>query len=240
MATGPHVSVIMSVYNGADYLYPCIHSILQQSFRDFEFLIMDDGSTDGSTEILREMAKADSRIRLVIRENRGLVASLNELIDIAKAPLLGRMDCDDIAMPDRFMLQTAFLAEHPEIGILGCDTHDLDENGLLTGRGDDYPKDPSEAKIALKNGPPICHPAVIGRRFAMPRIMTCGSEHRLKHALRVCHNDCCCTAAARNRSARNTLPNRPRVLPSPGSIICGAAKAKIVFLTKWRNCPNST
>jgi glycosyltransferase involved in cell wall biosynthesis len=180
MATGPHVSVIMSVYNGADYLYPCVQSILQQTFRHFEFLIMDDGSTDGSTEILRDMAKMDTRIRLVVRENRGLVASLNDLIELAKAPLLARMDCDDVAMPDRLRRQTEFLGKHPEIGILGCDTHDLDENGLLTGRGDEYPKDPSEAKIALKNGPPVCHPSVM-MRIALIRKLG-GYRQAFRHA----------------------------------------------------------
>ena len=163
MATTPALSVIMSVYNGAAHLYPCVQSILQQHFTDFEFLIVNDGSTDGSARILRELAKADLRIKLIERENRGLVASLNEMIDVARAPLLARMDCDDVAMPNRFSAQIAYLAEHPEVGILGSNTHDLDEVGLLIGATDNYPSGPAEARSMLKGGPPVCHPSVMMR-----------------------------------------------------------------------------
>jgi Glycosyl transferase family 2 len=163
MATTPALSVIMSVYNGAAHLYPCVQSILQQDFADFEFLILNDGSIDGSAGILREMAKADQRITLIERENRGLVASLNELIDAAKAPLLARMDCDDIAMPNRFSMQTAYLAQNSSIGILGSNTHDLDEDGKIIGATDNYPLDAAKARSVLKDGPPVCHPSVMMR-----------------------------------------------------------------------------
>jgi glycosyltransferase involved in cell wall biosynthesis len=163
MATIPALSVIMSVYNGAAHLYPCVQSILQQHFGDFEFLILNDGSTDGSAQILRELAKVDPRIRLIERENRGLVVSLNELIDAAQAPVLARMDCDDIAMPNRFSTQMVYLAAHPDVGILGSNTHDLDERGLIIGATDNYPLDPAKARSVLKDGPPVCHPSVMMR-----------------------------------------------------------------------------
>lgn len=163
MATTPALSVIMSVYNGAAYLYACVQSILQQDFADFEFLILNDGSSDRSGAILRGLAKTDKRIRLIERENLGLVASLNELIDAAGAPLLARMDCDDIAMPRRFSTQMAYLKQHPDIGILGSNTHDLDEGGLIIGATDNYPLEPAAARSALKDGPPVCHPSVMMR-----------------------------------------------------------------------------
>lgn len=163
MATGPAVSVIMSVYNGAPYLYACVQSILQQHFDDFEFLIVNDGSSDASSNILQNLAAADNRIRLIERENRGLVFSLNELVGQARAPLLARMDCDDIAMPDRFSKQVAFLAAHPEIGVLGSNTHDLNEDGAIIKATEEYPLSPSAARDWLKNGPPVCHPSVMMR-----------------------------------------------------------------------------
>lgn len=163
MATAPALSVIMSVYNNAAHLYPCVQSILQQHFDDFEFLIVDDGSTDGSTEILRELAATDSRIRLIIRENKGLVASLNELLEAARAPLLARMDSDDIAMPERFAKQIAYLSAHPHIGILGTNTHDLDETGLLLPVPAMYPFSAADVRRLLELGPPVCHPSVMMR-----------------------------------------------------------------------------
>jgi glycosyltransferase involved in cell wall biosynthesis len=163
MATAPALSVIMSVYNGAAHLYPAVRSILDQDFADFEFLIVNDGSTDGSAEILRVSANEDARIKLIDRENKGLVASLNELINVARAPLLARMDCDDIAMPNRFLRQIAYLDQHPAIGILGSNSHDLDEDGVLIGATDNYPLTHRDALTRLADGPPLCHPSVMMR-----------------------------------------------------------------------------
>ena len=131
MSGTPAISVVMSVYNGARYLHPAVESILEQDFADFEFIIVDDGSTDGSGAILLEFAEKDARIRLIQRENRGLVASLNEAIALARAPLIARMDCDDIAMPDRFTRQIEYLADHPEIAIVGSHIHEIDEDGAI-------------------------------------------------------------------------------------------------------------
>lgn len=170
MANAPALSVIMSVYNGAAHLYPCVQSVLQQRFSDFEFLILNDGSTDETGEILRRMAATDSRIRLIERENRGLVASLNELIAVAKAPILARMDSDDVAMPERFARQMAYLSAHPEIGILGSNTHDLDEHGLIIGATDNYPLEPAAARDALSEGPPVCHPSVMMRTDVLRKL----------------------------------------------------------------------
>lgn len=153
----------MSVYNGARYLRAAVDSILAQSFADFEFLIVNDGSTDDSGPILHELAKTDARISLIDRENRGLVVSLNEMVAAARAPLLARIDADDIAMPGRFAAQHAYLSAHPEIAILGTNTHELDEHGHLLACTDCYPSDPKTALKALPEGPPVCHPSVMMR-----------------------------------------------------------------------------
>lgn len=163
MAITPALSVIMSVFNGVHHLYPAVRSILDQTFTDFEFLIVNDGSTDGSGDVLKNMAKCDSRIKLTERENRGLIGSLNEMIDAARAPLLARMDCDDAAMPSRFARQVAFLHGNPSIGILGSNSHDLDVCGRIIRPSEDYPLTPDQALARLPDGPPLCHPSVMMR-----------------------------------------------------------------------------
>ena len=99
----------MSVYNGERFLTAAIESVLGQTFSDFEFLILDDGSRDGTRAIVEAMAARDSRIRPIVRENRGLIASLNQLIAEARAPLIARMDADDIALPERFSTQIEWM-----------------------------------------------------------------------------------------------------------------------------------
>ena len=163
MAIIPALSVIMSVFNGERFLDEAVHSILEQDFADFEFLILNDGSTDDSSAILHKWAAKDVRITLIERENRGLVASLNELVAAANAPLLARMDCDDIALPERFSLQIDYMAVHPKIGVLGTNTHDLSEDGKIIIAEDSYPLTPAEARTWLRNGPALCHPSAMMR-----------------------------------------------------------------------------
>ena len=162
----PAISVAMSVYNGERFLAPAIESILGQTFGDFEFLILDDGSTDATPRIVAGYAALDPRIRPIIRENRGLVASLNQLLEEARAPIVARMDADDISRPERFAKQAAFLDAHPDYGVIGCWTEDIDENGERYGiKGNDHPQDHDGFLDAIENGwPLICHPAAMFRR----------------------------------------------------------------------------
>lgn len=113
------VSVVMSVYNGEKYLSEAVESILGQTFGDFEFIIVDDGSMDGSAQILAEHAARDGRIRVLSQENRGLTKSLNTAISHARAPLIARMDADDIALPGRFEKQVAAFDANPRLVGLG-------------------------------------------------------------------------------------------------------------------------
>lgn len=110
-ARSPIISVVMPVYNGGRFLAGAIESVLNQTFRDFEFIIVNDGSTDGSPAVLDGYAQRDVRIRLISRENRGLTASLNEAIALARGEWIARMDADDISLPDRFQKQMAWLQE---------------------------------------------------------------------------------------------------------------------------------
>src|SRR6185437_8882634 len=115
----PAVSVVMSVCNGETFLTDAIGSILQQTFRDFEFIIIDDGSTDKTGEVLSYFAKCDNRIRLFTQENKGRAEALNWGIELARAPLIARMDADDMSYPYRLKAQVDFLKTHPNVGLAG-------------------------------------------------------------------------------------------------------------------------
>lgn len=163
--TSPAITVAMSVYNGAAFLAEAIESVLAQSFTDFEFLILDDGSQDATASIAASYARADPRIRLIARENRGLIASLNELFAAARAPLVARFDADDICAPNRFARQIAFLAAHPDHGLVGCDTPYIDAAGAPAANPPiQRPHDHAELCVNLEEGPLVCHSAVMVRR----------------------------------------------------------------------------
>src|SRR5690348_2044168 len=100
MSTPPPVSVLLAVYNGGPYLRAAVESVLTQTFTDFEFIIIDDGSKDDSLKTLREFAARDPRVRLVSRPNKGLTVTLNEGLDLARGEFLARMDADDLCMPE--------------------------------------------------------------------------------------------------------------------------------------------
>lgn len=167
----PAISVAMSVYNNAPFLRAAIDSILAQTFGDFEFLIVDDGSTDGSGAIIDACAAADPRVRAIHQENRGLVASLNRMIEEARAPLIARMDGDDICMPERFARQVAFLDENPDFGVVGAWATSIDEQGRNCDDGGlDQPTTWDGFRDALWGKPLMCHPAATLRTDVLRRV----------------------------------------------------------------------
>lgn len=105
----PLISVVLPVYNGEQYLAEAIDSILTQSFRNFELIMIDDGSTDNSPNILKEYEQRDPRVRVIVRENRGLATTLNDSIDVARGKWIARMDQDDISLTHRLACQVAWL-----------------------------------------------------------------------------------------------------------------------------------
>ncbi|HEU5403456.1 MAG TPA: glycosyltransferase [Terriglobales bacterium] len=119
MTTVPALSVMMPVYNGEAFLSEAIDSIVNQTFADFEFIIVDNGSTDKTPEILASYANRDSRIRVHHEEKRGVAHAINLAVSLAKGRYIARMDADDISLPTRFQQQFDFLENHPEIGVLG-------------------------------------------------------------------------------------------------------------------------
>jgi len=162
----PSITVAMSVYNGERFLAGAIESVLDQTFADFEFLILDDGSHDATRAVALHYAARDPRIRVIARENRGLVASLNELVAAARAPLIARMDADDVCLPERFARQFAYMTAYPATGVLGCWTEDIDENDAAYPLDVvDHPVDHRGFLFAIEAGLPLlCHPAVMFRR----------------------------------------------------------------------------
>ena len=115
----PVVSIILPVYNGGRHVGEAVRSILSQSFKCFELIVIDDGSQDNTLDILREYAKSDVRVRVFSRENRGLVSTLNEGLAISCGRYIARMDADDISFPNRLSHQVEYLDKNPDVVLLG-------------------------------------------------------------------------------------------------------------------------
>lgn len=122
----PQISVLLPVYNGETYLRETIESILNQTYDNFEFIIINDGSTDRTASIIKQYT--DPRIRFYDQQNRGLSATLNRAIELAKGEYLARQDHDDISFPKRFEKQIAFLESHPSCGMVGTWAEILEVN----------------------------------------------------------------------------------------------------------------
>lgn len=157
---GVVVSVLMPVYNAQEHLAEAIESILVQTFRDFELIIIDDGSSDESLEIIRSFT--DSRIRLVVhKQNQKLIASLNEGIELATGKYLARMDADDVCDPARLQKQVAFMESNSEVGALGTWVHALNHSGYDKFR---YQKDHDNLMLYFLEQIPFAHPTVMLRK----------------------------------------------------------------------------
>jgi len=162
-SNSPKISVLMSVYNNSKLLREAVDSILGQTFSNFEFIIINDASTDKSVEILRDYAKKDKRIVLVDNEtNIGLTKSLNRGLQIAKGQYIARMDADDISELNRFSLQVDFLDSNPDIGLLGTHAQSINEKGEKFGIWETLEND-AEIKELLKKRNCFCHGSTMFR-----------------------------------------------------------------------------
>ncbi len=132
MAASPVVSVVMPVYNTAGYVAQTIDALLAQTFRDFELLILNDGSTDDTLAIVQAYAKRDPRVRVISRDNKGIVASRNELIAECRGKYMAANDADDLSVPDRLEKQVAYMEAHPECVLLGSRVIVMDPFGSPT------------------------------------------------------------------------------------------------------------
>lgn len=163
MQTGePKISVVMPVFNSGAWLNQAIESISNQSFADFELIVIDDGSTDPTGQIVKDAAQADVRIRSVRQEHLGISAALNRGAALARAPFIARMDADDVAAVDRFQKQMAFLNMHSNVVAVGSWAHVIDERGQKIG--DRKPAtEPSQLQDILPRQNPFIHSSMMMR-----------------------------------------------------------------------------
>jgi glycosyltransferase involved in cell wall biosynthesis len=165
----PTVTVLLAVFNGQTYLSSAVDSVLSQTFRDFELLVIDDGSTDQTLPILREFEKADPRVRLITRPNKGLTNTLNEGLGLARGKYLARMDADDLCLPTRFEKQVAYLDAHPDCVLVGSRVLLIDPDGMpLKEMAAEATHEQIDA-AHLNRGWPVVHPAVMMRLDAIQK-----------------------------------------------------------------------
>jgi glycosyltransferase involved in cell wall biosynthesis len=156
----------MAVYDGAQWVGGAIESLLAQTLADLEVIVIDDGSTDATPDVLA--ALRDRRLRVERGARRGLTRSLTRAVELARAPLVARLDADDVALPDRLSLQRRFLDDHPDVGLLGTWAREVD----MAGRDVAIvrpPVDDVAIRKALIRANPFVHSSVMMRRSALDR-----------------------------------------------------------------------
>lgn len=177
--SNPSVSVVLAVYNGLPWLPESLASLRRQTFTDFEVVLIDDGSTDGTAAVLAETASADARFRIITQANRGLVASLNRGIAEARGSLIARIDSDDIAEPGRLEAQVEFMRAHPKVAVVGSAIRIIDQDGV-PGKRLGYPCKPSDVAADMARGCALAHSAVMMRRDVVQAVG--GYRESFRHA----------------------------------------------------------
>jgi glycosyltransferase involved in cell wall biosynthesis len=159
----PGVSIVLPVYNAAAYVAEAVGSMLAQTFGDFELILVNDGSTDGSRDVLAGFQ--DDRIRILDQQNQGLVAALNRGIREARGEWIARMDADDVSLPGRLEAQVRHLHRHPELGLLGGFVSTTDEAGRVLGEVVRFSETHEEIWRSIGRRPwVLCHPTAVFRR----------------------------------------------------------------------------
>lgn len=168
-STKPLVSVVIPVYNANGFLSAAINSILNQTYKNLEIIIVDDGSTDETPKILKSFAKKDKRVKILTNnKNLNIATSLNRGIKLAKGNYIARMDADDISLPNRIEKQMEYLLAHPDIVILGGQCKTIDTRDKTIGHKL-FPVTDTEIRDALYYENPIQHPTVIFNKELIPK-----------------------------------------------------------------------
>lgn len=154
------VSVILPIYNAEKYLEDAISSIVNQTYKNIELICIDDGSTDSSLDIIKAFSNMDKRIKIITRENKGLIYSLNEGIRVSLGKFIARMDADDISDVSRIEKQVLFLNDNPSVNILGTFCYRVDECNAVIGKNK-KPVTDCEIKAGLLFHNQIIHPSVM-------------------------------------------------------------------------------
>ena len=168
----PKISILMPVRNEERYLQATLDSLFRQTCTDWELIAVDDGSSDGTASILAEAARTDKRVQIIRREGGGLVAALNIGLEACRAPLLARLDGDDICHPRRFERQAAFLDAQPEIGLVASAFRHFPRTGLKQGMVDyeSWQNGLTDHALVIRDllvESPFVHPSIMTRRSIM-------------------------------------------------------------------------
>ncbi|MEN9919664.1 MAG: hypothetical protein RL662_2100 [Bacteroidota bacterium] len=165
----PKISVILPIFNAKAYLKKAIDSIIDQTFADWELIIINDGSTDSSEQIVK--GYTDERIRYYLNDhNLGLIETLNRGIELSTGEYIARMDADDVSHPDRLTIQSAFLDTNPDIAMCGTYARLVDEVGMDRGRIINL-TDNNDLQVNLLFSVPFIHPSVLFRVFVLKLYM---------------------------------------------------------------------
>jgi glycosyltransferase involved in cell wall biosynthesis len=176
----PQVDVLIPAYNAQGTIREAVESIQRQTFHDMRIVIVDDGSTDNTAALLRDMAADDNRIFVLTKQNGGIVDALNDGLAICNAEFIARHDADDIAYPDRFAVQIAYLRAHPEVAAVGAAVRHIDGAGRRLGSiARLRPPDEADCRAIPAREPYIIHPFLTIRRSA---IMEVGGYRHASHA----------------------------------------------------------
>jgi glycosyltransferase involved in cell wall biosynthesis len=181
----PRVSVVMPVYNGEQFIAEAVGSVLASEFRDWELLILDDGSTDGSVSMAGQVAKGDSRVRIIELPHGGIAATRNAGLEHARADYVANLDSDDAMFPHRLALQVAYLDAHPECVAVGSRSVVVDADSRPVGMvGRYFTHEDIDGSLLDGNGGAIGNDsAMIRRRVALsvggyaPQLQTSGEDH---------------------------------------------------------------
>ena len=184
MSKDVKISVIMSVYNGEEYIAEAVDSVLNQSFKDFELIVINDCSTDKTAEILKQYEALDTRVKVHTNEvNLRLPSSLNKAISLSEGKYIARMDADDICMPDRLEKQFAFMEANPDVALSSCRFMTL-KKGVVSSGGCGGKTDNESLKALLLVTNPILHPGIIAkadviRELGYDKSFTCTEDMEL-------------------------------------------------------------
>ena len=158
MTRRPAISIVMAAYNSERHLRTAIESVLAETRLELELVVIDDGSTDSTPRILAECATADRRLVIHCQENAGSAAALNRGIAIARAPLIARLDSDDVALPGRLWEQHRFLATNERVQLVGGQAQIIDESGRIVAEGR-YPLTDQAIRKSFASSTPFVHSA---------------------------------------------------------------------------------
>jgi len=173
----PYVSVVISVHNGETHLEECIDSILDQTYQDFEFIVLNNGSTDRTPEILQQYATP--RLRVIHQENIGIARSLNKGINLSQGNLIARLDADDLSLPHRLERQVEFMRQNPDVVLCGSRSRELIGNKSFSQKVPYIEKDEAVRKI-LSCLNPFMHSTTMFRKKTF--LETGGYSDRFKYS----------------------------------------------------------